>query len=93
MFNFFRRDTKVIIQVDNSKIDMPKGLYNFSFDFGKNNEVGAELFMRHLKERFYHLVGDIRAQAYNQGYKDAKAKTKKKSTFLQHFSIKKYIGF
>ena len=56
--------------------------FPFTFSCG-GNEAYAGLLTRLIKERLASLVRNARAEAYEQGYKDAKAKRAKCEWFSE----------
>jgi len=79
MLNFFREDTRVKISFD---VKIPKRddrVYTFYWECGDENYAG--LLADCIEREFDRRVMKARAEAYEQGYKDAKAKRAKRTWF------------
>lgn len=79
MITFERNGTDVECKVD---LKMPYwDTRVFHFKWGASSEVCSSLLTKHAETALSDRLKEIRKEAYNQGWKDAKAKTKKKEWF------------
>lgn len=75
----FKRDgTRVKVEVD-SKLAIPKSIYLFYWE--ASGEGHAELLVNQLQTKFSDALREARREAYNAGFKDAKAKRKREDWF------------
>lgn len=58
-----------------------KPAWAFSHDLGDNNAAAAAVMIEALRDAFSRRLQNIRKQAYAQGWKDAKARKAKATTF------------
>lgn len=56
------------------------------------NSAIRQLVMQEINESFNERTRKIRREAYNQGWKDAKSKTRKKKEFNSYF-CSEYVGW
>lgn len=75
MIKIYRKKTYVFVEVD-TNLD-----WVVPFKWVQSSELDAVLLERHLRDELYSRVEAIREEAYNQGWKDAKAKRKKQTWF------------
>ncbi len=78
MFSFFRNDKKVLCYVEcKSQVK-----YRYlKFEYVLDSELFADLLLKHLQDTAVDVATEIRRKAYEQGWKDAKAKRRKKTNF------------
>lgn len=68
---------KVVVAIDSDHLKM-----TFFFYHERSAEVDARLLGEHLSNAFHKRIEEIRKVEYQQGWKDAKAKRKKREWFL-----------
>ena len=56
-------------------------IWTFTHPLPEKHDALAAVAMRQVHNAFAELIQKIRREAYEQGYKDAKAKARKKDTF------------
>lgn len=78
MFNLRRDEDVVAIDVQTGH-DANSGVFTLSFRAG--TQWAAQLLMTHMRDRMWSKLTDIRQEAYNRGWKDAKAHRTKESWF------------
>ena len=80
MIKFVRFDkTKLRIEVDTG-IRVDKSTFNFTFG-NLTYQANAELMRQHLQDALGDLFKKAREASYNEGWKDAKAKRRKRKWF------------
>ncbi|OFX04186.1 MAG: hypothetical protein A3E78_02520 [Alphaproteobacteria bacterium RIFCSPHIGHO2_12_FULL_63_12] len=62
--------------------------YNFFFDWSAGSDVYAHLLVADFNRRLDTAIKEARDTAYNAGWKDAKAKTRKRDVFSPWLEIK-----
>lgn len=83
MITFKREGSVVICKVE---MDMPywdTRIYHFRWETG--SDVCSSLLTQHARTTLSDKLRAIRKEAYNRGWKDAKAKTKKEEWFSGWF--------
>lgn len=75
--------TQVQCRVNGALPEIEKSVFLFSFVCGQ--EYAAALLVRHLNETFLKQVQLIKSEAYERGWKDAKAKRGKQTWFSGYF--------
>lgn len=78
MIEFKRNENKVVIQVKHGIFY--DGGY-FEFELNQGFAYQAELMKRQFEKHMKHQLARVQREAYNQGWKDAKAKVKKETEF------------
>jgi hypothetical protein len=63
-------------------VDVGTG-WNYSFSWNCNDEVYAQLLAAQMNKQLGNKLELIRREAYDQGFKDAKAKRAKREWFLR----------
>lgn len=58
------------------------------FKLELQEEWVAELLLRHIRQRTHDALSRIRREAYEQGWKDAKARRKKQDYFPTNLEVK-----
>lgn len=76
MIEFKREGTKVVITVESGVMN-----YEFSFNHECNHDHFAVLMRDAYNKHMNEELRKVREQAYNKGWKDAKAKVKKETWF------------
>ena len=71
--------------------DYPISQFTFSFRFTCYHEWEAKLLQDHVAETLGSQLQAIRRAAYKEGYKDGRAKRKKKTVFYRDSSTE--VGF
>jgi hypothetical protein len=69
----FRSSQKVTIEIS------VQG-YNVPFSYTMDSEFSATLLSNATRETFYQIIQNVRREAYNDGWKDAKSKKNPKRT-------------
>ena len=77
-----RDGCKVVISID-SKLGTCKPVYPFSFECGDDQEC-AELTARHLNTVIEDKFKEYTKQAYERGWRQAKAKMKKNLDYYEY---------
>lgn len=77
MIKIGRKESKVIVQV---KHGIFFGEEYFELEINQGSDYQAELLKRQLQDFMETKLQIIRRDAYLEGWKDAKAKTKKKTS-------------
>ena len=54
--------------------------YNVPFSYKMDSEFAATLLNNAARETFYQMIQNVRREAYNEGWKDAKSKRSPKRT-------------
>lgn len=68
--------------------------YQLDFEYKRNSNLDAELLSKHINDNLHDLIGRIRKQAYNEGWKDAKnKKVRKKTQFNRNLVVNDFIGY
>jgi hypothetical protein len=78
MLSFWREESKVVVHVQHGIFDNNVG---FSLNIESGQPYQAELLLRALRDNLEKRLIDIKKQAYEEGWKDAKAKKKKQIYF------------
>lgn len=78
MITFSRNDNKVIVKVEHGIFH---GDQYFELDILQNYQYQAQLLRNALELNLSRKLEEIRKEAYEQGWKDAKAKRKKQTWF------------
>lgn len=82
MIRFKRKDTKVIIDVEH-------GVFNggeyFELEINQSQEYQAELLRKAFQENLNKHLKQTKEKYYNMGWKHAKAKSKKWTSFWGGF--------
>lgn len=78
MFTFERDGTSLKLQVE-AKTYIAKRWYSFSWQC--TDEIYADLLVKNFQEHLSNRLQGIRRSAYEEGWKDAKAKKKKETWF------------
>lgn len=79
MINFKRDDKDAVVTLDLAVPTYDERV--FSFKFGCGSEVYAGLLTEAMRKAFGNAVQAARREAYNDGWRDAKAKTAKRDWF------------
>lgn len=66
--------------------------YTSKFTYQSHSEFHAKLMAHNLREGIELEMRIIRQQAYNEGWKNSKAKTRKKQVFSSSTTKKDYVG-
>lgn len=82
--------TNVIVKI-NTGLPIEKCI--LSFEWQATHQYSAELLMRHLRKNFWNRIEQIREQAYEAGWKDAKSRKRKKILFLDCFIMSDVVGY
>lgn len=77
-----RTCTEVYVKI-NTGLSIERSIIPFNFDCC--SQYSAELLLRHLRFELDKSLEKIRENAYNRGWKDAKSKQKKLTTFFNGF--------
>ena len=91
VIEFSRKESRVIADCDcgvSTKKSSGVFMFGFSFEHDTTAEVMRRVFQKHLDE----TMKAIREQAYNQGWKDAKSKAKKKTIFVDRACVTEVCG-
>lgn len=78
MISFWREDTKIVVHVEHGIFHDDNG---FNLEINQSQIYQAELLKRQFQENLNRHLRNIKEDAYNAGWKDAKAKTKKRTSF------------
>jgi hypothetical protein len=78
MLSFFRKENKVIVKLEHGIWGSDE---HFALEIGQSFEYQAQLLKDALNKNLQNNLERIRREAYNQGWKDAKAKTRKQTWF------------
>lgn len=78
MIRFYREENKVNIHVEHGIFGNDVG---FELKIEQAYAYQAELLTRALQENLNRHLTKIKEDAYNAGWKDAKAKTRKRTSF------------
>ena len=71
------------------RLDVPGPLnYNFHFAWYADQDYHAHLLVEDFNRRLDAAMREARATAYAEGWKDAKAKTKKQESFSRWLEVK-----
>lgn len=65
----------------------PIGNIWYSPSFTTSDEAYAKLLTHNMRENMHASIADIRRAAYESGWKDAKAKNKKKEWFSRMWKV------
>lgn len=79
MFNFKRHITKIELKIEPQISGADSWYYTFTADF--HDEPGAQLVMNAIEDNLEKRLKKIRSDAYEEGWKDAKAKRKRADWF------------
>jgi len=78
MIKFRRTENKVIVDIEH-------GIFHndgyFSLDVNQNHDYQAELLRKAFQDNLNRHLQDIKEKYYNEGWKDAKAKVGRRSSF------------
>lgn len=78
MFQIYSKDSNVLIDV-NSRLPVKLSVYPFTWF--ANDENNSVLLAQHLQAKLSDHMKGIRAEAYEQGFRDAKSKRKYQDWF------------
>ncbi len=78
MINFRRKDEKIQVEIQHGIFFTDK---MFVLEINQAQDYQAELLKRQLQENLNNHIIRIKAKAYQEGWKAAKAKTKKQTEF------------
>lgn len=78
MLRFKRNENKVLVEVEHGVFF--NGAY-FSLELHQSQDYQAELLRKAFQENLNRHLEKIKQKYYNEGWKDAKAKTAKRSSF------------
>lgn len=83
MIQFNRKDSRVQVKVS---IDIPRsGNWTYTLDRTESDVPSAQLIVNRMDDVLSNKLKQIREDAYNAGWKDAKAKTKKQDWFAGYW--------
>ena len=82
MINFKRNGLKVIAEIE-CNVGVDKRFFQFTLD--TNDEIYAVLLQENFQAFLRSSAERIRREAYEKGFKDAKAKRAKDAWFSGHF--------
>ena len=92
VIEFSRKESKVIAFCDcGVSIDSILKRYEFYFPF--QHDITAEVMCRTFQKHLDETMRVIREQAYNQGWKDAKSKARKKTVFVARTRVSQTCGY
>lgn len=78
MINFTRKGTQVIAEIE-TDIEIAARCFNLGYTC--SDEVYACLLVRNWEKKLRSSLQEIRRRAYDEGWKDSKAKTAKQTWF------------
>lgn len=78
MIKFGRNEKEVTIRIEHGVFH---GEEYFSFTLPQSHEYQAELLQRQFNENLNRHLRQIKEKYYNEGWKEAKAKTRKRTDF------------
>lgn len=82
MIHFERNEKIVNCVVENGPIG-----FKFLFSFDCEDKFYAELLQRHFQNNLWSRMEAIRKKAYDQGYKDGRAKSAKQQYFQSSLNL------
>ena len=90
MLTFRNEGVNVIAAIDTkTAVDKNLWLFKFKLDY----EAAAAMCANALDRKLDDLIGDIRREAYEQGWRDAKAKRRKLKEFFVHMKADGSVGY
>ena len=92
MITVYRKKNVVMIDWDLFVGEHSQHVFSHSIGDEKNDAV-AQLMAVHMRTQIADRVRQIRKEAYDQGWKDAKTKHRKKKTFSQSFNTGVSVGY
>lgn len=78
MINFSRKDSAVTVEVE-ANVGVAARFFHFTMNL--SNEVYAYMLRENFQTKMTKALQDIRREAYEQGWKDAKAKIARRDWF------------
>lgn len=82
MINITREGTTVLVKV---RCNRNGYTYNASYECGSGREDYAILLREALADGLFNTIRNARSEAYDQGFKDAKKKTRRQDWFSGSF--------
>jgi hypothetical protein len=79
MISFKREGSRVKVSIDHGVCNVASTCYEL--EIGQGYELQAELLMQQLRKHLDDELSKVKERYYREGWKDAKAKTKKRTEF------------